>query len=262
MLLNYKRYGDSGEPIIILHGIFGMLDNWHSFASQLAKEYTVYTLDHRNHGRSPHSDTFDYPSMVADLENFMEELNLDKVYLLGHSMGGKVAMHFALSHPEKLLGLMVLDIGIKYYPPRHDYIFNALCGMELEKFDSRNEIDEYLSDHIRSFAIRQFLIKNIRRTNDGGYQWKMNLTVIRKNYEKITEWIPVGQYFNGASLFIRGANSSFILMEDWPGIQELFPNATLVSIPGAGHWLHAEKPYELLKEVRDFLGKQSIGHRF
>lgn len=253
MKLNYKRYGDKGDPVIILHGIFGMLDNWHSFASQLGKEYRVISIDHRNHGRSPHSEVFDYQAMVADLKELITDLGFDKVQLMGHSMGGKVAMHFALHYPESLLGLIVLDIGIKYYPPRHDYIFKALCGLNLEEFDSRNDIDEYLTDFIHSFAIRQFLIKNIKRSSEGQFTWKMNLPVIRKNYEKITEWIPVGKHYEGKTLFVRGANSSFILMEDWPGIQELFPNSTLVSIPGAGHWLHAEKPYLLLQEVAKFL---------
>lgn len=255
MKLNYKSYGESGENIIILHGIFGMLDNWHSFASQLSKDYSVFTVDHRNHGRSPHDDTFDYPSMVMDLKELIADLKLKKVHLVGHSMGGKVAMHFALQYPEMVDKLIVLDIGIKYYPPRHDYIFNALCGLELSEFDSRNAIDDHLSGHIHSFAIRQFLIKNIKRNKEGLFSWKMNLPVIRKNYENITDWIPVGQHFDGETLFVRGANSSFIVMEDWPGIQELFPFSKLVSIPGAGHWLHAEKPYLLLKEISDFLNK-------
>jgi pimeloyl-ACP methyl ester carboxylesterase len=259
MKLNYKRYGQSGDPVIILHGIFGMLDNWHSFASQLAEDYRVFTVDQRNHGRSPHSEEFDYPAMIGDLEEFMTDHKLEKVHLIGHSMGGKVAMHFALSNPDKMMTLTVLDIGIKYYPPRHDYIFNALCNMELSRFESRNEIDEYLSEHIHSFSIRQFLIKNIRRNEQGEYNWKMNLPVIRKNYEKVTDWVPVGQSFSGPALFVRGANSSYILMDDWPGIQELFPRSGLVTIPGTGHWLHAEKPYELLKEVKRFLSLGSLG---
>jgi len=257
MKLNYKKYGDSGEVVIILHGIFGMLDNWHSFASQLGKDYIVYTLDHRNHGRSPHNDEFSYEVMLADLDEFITDQMFEKVHLIGHSMGGKVAMHYALKFPEKLNSITVLDIGIKHYPPRHDYIFNALCALDLVNFESRNEINEYLSEHIQSFSIRQFLIKNIKRNDKKGFRWKMNLPVIRKNYEKITEWIPVGKHYKGRSLFVRGTNSSFILMDDWPGIQELFPLAELVSIPGAGHWLHAEKPYLLLKAIKEFLGKYS-----
>jgi pimeloyl-ACP methyl ester carboxylesterase len=256
MKLNYKTYGVSGQPVIILHGIFGMLDNWHSFASQLSKDHTVFTVDHRNHGRSPHSEEFDYPSMVGDLLELIDDLHLEKVSLIGHSMGGKVAMHFALEHPDRVEGLIVLDIGIKYYPPRHDYIFTALCELDLNQFESRNQIDEYLSGQIHNFAIRQFLIKNIRRGDNNGFVWKMNLPVIRKNYERITEWVPVGNDFKKRTLFIRGANSSFILMEDWLGIKELFPNAELITIPGASHWLHAEKPYELLKAIKGFLGSR------
>jgi len=253
MKLNYKSYGDDGPPVLILHGIFGMLDNWHSFASQLGKNHKVFTLDHRNHGRSPHSENFSYPQMVKDLEQFLEDQNLEKVNIIGHSMGGKVAMHLALKAPEKVEKLCVLDIGIKYYPPRHDYIFDALCSLELENFTSRNDINTFLEEKIPNFSIRQFLIKNIKRKKDSSFVWKMNLPVIRKNYDKIVEWIPTGKSFNKKTLFVRGSNSSFILYDDWPGIQEIFPEAELKSIPGTGHWLHAEKPYELLKIMREFL---------
>jgi pimeloyl-ACP methyl ester carboxylesterase len=256
MKLNYKSYGDKGETVIIMHGIFGMLDNWHSFASQLSKSYKVLTIDHRNHGRSPHSDKFDYPSMVADLMEFIEDRGEEQVHIIGHSMGGKTAMHFALQYPDKVLSLTVLDIGIKYYPPRHDYIFSALCSIDLRMFESRNEINEHLSSQITNFAVRQFLIKNIKRHAEGGFTWKMNLPVIRENYNVITDWIPTGKSFDKKTLFVRGTNSSFILMEDWPGIQELFPFARLQSIPGAGHWLHAEKPYELLKVIGFFLNDE------
>jgi pimeloyl-ACP methyl ester carboxylesterase len=253
MKLHFKKYGDSGPAIIIMHGIFGMLDNWHSFASQLGKEYQVFTLDHRNHGRSPHSDEFSYDHMVADLDEFIEDHRLQGVTLIGHSMGGKTAMHYALKYPDKINKLIVLDIGIKYYAPRHDHIFQALCALDLSQFRSRNAIDDFLSDKITSFSIRQFLIKNIRRNAEGSFTWKMNLPVIRKNYDKITEWIPTGQQFSKDTLFVRGSNSSFILLEDWPGIQEIFPRAELESIPGASHWLHAEKPYLLLKTIKGFL---------
>ena len=255
MKLHFKQYGEQGDALIIMHGIFGMLDNWHSFASQLGQDFRVFTIDHRNHGRSPHSDSFTYEDMVGDLLEFISDRQLDRAHLIGHSMGGKVAMHFALKHPEKIDRLCVLDIGIKYYPPRHDYIFQALCNIDIASFESRNDIDEYLSDQIHNFAIRQFLIKNIRRAPDGSFSWKMNLPVIRKSYEAITEWIPTGQAFDGETLFIRGANSSYILMDDWPGIREIFPRARLETIGGASHWLHAEKPYELLKLIRNFLSK-------
>ena len=253
MKLHFKKYGEQGDAVIILHGIFGMLDNWHSFASQLGQDFRVFTIDHRNHGRSPHSDRFSYEDMVDDLEEFLADQQLDRVHLIGHSMGGKAGMHFALKHPDKIGQLVVLDIGIKYYPPRHDYIFQALCHLELNAFESRNDIDQYLSEFIPKFGIRQFLIKNVRRNQDGSFSWKMNLPVIRESYEALTEWIPTGQAFGGKTLFIRGANSSYILMDDWPGIREIFPNARLETIGGAGHWLHAEKPYELLKSVRAFL---------
>lgn len=252
MKLNFKKYGDSGDAVIILHGIFGMLDNWHSFASQLSKDYMVFTVDQRNHGRSPHSDKFSYKHMVSDLLEFIVDHKISTVKLIGHSMGGKTAMHFALNHPEFVEKLCVLDIGVKYYPPRHDEIFEALCSLDLDQFSSRNGVDEYFSKYIGSFAIRQFLIKNLKRKKDG-FEWKMNLPIIRKKYEKILDWIPTGIEFEKESLFVKGQNSPYIEEEDWPGIQEIFPNAQLRTISGAGHWLHAEQPYELLKTIRSFL---------
>ena len=252
MKLNFKSYGQTGENIVILHGIFGMLDNWHSFASQLGKEHKVYTIDQRNHGRSPHSNDFNYPLMVEDLKEFIKDHDLEHVHIIGHSMGGKTAMHFALKYPDLIESLTVLDIGVKYYSPRHDYIFEALCDLNLQDFSSRNEINDFLEERIQSFGVRQFLLKNVRRNKEEKYEWKMNLPVIREAYEDLSAWIDTGQSFDKSSLFIRGANSSYILPDDWPGIQEIFPNSVLKTIPGAGHWLHAEKPYELLKMILEF----------
>jgi len=254
MKLNYKSYGSKGDVVIILHGIFGMLDNWHSFASQLSQDHRVFTLDHRNHGRSPHADSFTYEDMVEDLKEFIEEKRFDRVNLIGHSLGGKTAMYFALENPTLVDKLTIIDIGVKSYPQRHDYIFDALSGMDLSRFGSRNEIDQYLSDSIHSFPIRQFLMKNIHRDTEKGFSWKMNLPVIRENYQALAEGIQSNVTFLNETLFIRGANSSYILLEDMPEILKLFPQSTLQTIPGASHWLHAEKPYELLKMVKSFLG--------
>lgn len=257
MKLNFKSYGAEGDVVIILHGIFGMLDNWHSFATQLSRDFQVFTLDHRNHGRSPHSESFTYEDMVEDLKEFITEKGFDRVSLIGHSLGGKTAMHFALEYPDLVDRLIVLDIGIKMYPQRHDYIFEALCGMDLSRFSSRNEIDEYLSESIHSFPIRQFLMKNIHRDVEKRFSWKMNLAVIRDHYDVLSEGIRSHVTFPKQTLFIRGANSSYVLLEDMGEIKKIFPLARLITIPGASHWLHAEKPYELLKLVQMFLGEQA-----
>lgn len=253
MKLNYKSYGSKGDVVIILHGIFGMLDNWHSFASQLSDDHQVFTLDHRNHGRSPHAESFTYDDMVDDLMEFVRDKGFEEVNLIGHSLGGKTAMYFALDNPDIVRKLIVLDIGVKSYPQRHDYIFDALTGMELGRFSSRNEIDQHLSGTIHSFPIRQFLMKNIHRDAEKHFSWKMNLPVIRTHYPELAEGIQSNNRYLEDTLFVRGANSSYILIEDMPGIQKLFPNAILKTIPGASHWLHAEKPYELLKMVKSFL---------
>jgi len=257
MKLNFKSYGTEGDVVIILHGIFGMLDNWHSFATQLSRDFRVFTLDHRNHGRSPHSESFTYEDMVDDLKEFITERGFDHVSLIGHSLGGKTAMHFALEYPDLVDRLIVLDIGIKMYPQRHDYIFDALYGMDLSRFSSRNEIDEYLSESIHSFPIRQFLMKNIHRDAEKRFSWKMNLPVIRDHYDVLSEGINSHVTFPKQTLFIRGANSSYVLSEDMGEIKKIFPLAGLKTIPGASHWLHAEKPYELLKLVQIFLGEQA-----
>jgi pimeloyl-ACP methyl ester carboxylesterase len=191
--------------------------------------------------------------MVDDLKEFISDLKFDQINLIGHSLGGKTAMHFALENSILINKLVVLDIGIKSYPQRHDYIFDALCGMDLSQFSSRNEIDQHLSESIHSFPIRQFLMKNIHRDTDKKFSWKMNLPVIRDHYQILADGVRSSQKFRQPTLFIRGANSSYIMQEDMTEITKLFPAAELSTIPGASHWLHAEKPYELLKLVKAFL---------
>lgn len=253
MQLNYKSLGQ-GPPIIILHGLFGMLDNWQSIAKLLADDFTLYLIDQRNHGKSPHTSTHSYKLMAADLKEFMLQQGIPQSNILGHSMGGKTAMQFALDYPEMVDKLIVVDMGIKSYEAGHDKIFDALKSLKPELIHSRNEAESQLSNYINSEGIKQFLLKNLTRNADGNYSWKFNLSALFDNYEtEILSGITTDSQFEGETLFIRGATSDYILDADWSTIQNLFPNAVLATIADAGHWVHADKPTDLINCIKSFL---------
>jgi pimeloyl-ACP methyl ester carboxylesterase len=253
MELNYKEFGQ-GEPVLILHGLFGTLDNWQTMARQLAQDYTVYILDQRNHGRSPHADTHDYPEMAEDLRRFMEQHWMySGACVIGHSMGGKTAMQLALKHPELVKKLVVVDIAPRAYPGNHHEIFDALQSLELDKIGSRAAADEALARNIQEEDVRLFLMKNLTRSKEGGYEFKMNLPVLQRNYDHILAAVEGEQPFEGPALFIRGGRSRHIVMADEDEILRLFPNAHIATIENAGHWVHADAPAELLALTRGFL---------
>lgn len=254
MELNYKSLGQ-GEPLIVLHGLFGTLDNWQTLAKAWAEDYLVYLVDLRNHGRSPHVDGLSYPSMAEDLSEFMEQNWIHKAHVLGHSMGGKVAMELALTYPDLVDKLVVVDIAPRPYAPGHDDVFAALFAVDLQKLESRQEAEAILEKHIDEWGVRQFLLKNLSRTKEGGFEWKMNLPVIYRDYARILEPPTENEPFEGPTLFIRGAESRYVKDEDVLRIQELFPRSTLSTVPGAGHWLHADQPEILKNMVIDFLQK-------
>lgn len=231
-----------------------MLDNWQHFAKQLAEDFWVTTLDQRNHGRSPHSDDFDYDLMVEDLKSFLWNHQIKKINLIGHSMGGKVAMFFALRYPELVDKVVVIDIGVKSYPPRHDKIFETLCGVDIGAMQNREEIKNELIKTIPQKHIVDFLLKNVARDRGSeSFRWKMNLKAIRKNYEKLLATVYCDFQSEKEMLFIKGENSDYIFDEDIMDIRELFPKAALKTIKDAGHWVHAEQEYTLLQIIRDFL---------
>ncbi len=254
MDLNYKEFG-KGEPIIILHGMFGTLDNWQTLGKELAEHFTVFLVDQRNHGRSPHTDVHNYTAMAEDLGEFMTSNWIYKTHLIGHSMGGKTAMQLATTHPDLIDKLVVVDIAPKQYPGGHEEIIEALQGLDPTKVESRQEASDFLESRITDFGVRQFLLKNLTRNKDGGYRWKMNLDVIQDHYEEILAPGIGPEVFEGETLFIRGGKSRYIQDEDWPQILEHFPNAQLKTIANVGHWVHAEAPDELLAEVTAFLGE-------
>ncbi len=243
MKLFYRQYGESGMPMVILHGLFGQSDNWTTLARAWSTQYRVFVLDQRNHGQSPHSETFDYPSMAEDLRETLDSLGLDKIYLLGHSMGGKTAMFFALKHPDRIEKMLVADIGPRYYRPHHTDIISGLQSVAPETLSSRAEAEQRLSHFVPEASTRQFLLKNLYRTEDGGFAFRFHLAAIASQIEHIGKAVPP-EKCTVETLFVRGEKSRYILPEDWPAIQAQFPNSTLETIAEAGHWLHAEKPSE------------------
>ena len=252
MDLNYKVFGQ-GEPLVILHGLFGTLDNWQTVAKKLAEHFTVYIIDQRNHGRSPHHVDFNYSIMAEDLRVFMENQWIYNAHILGHSMGGKTAMTFALNNEDMVNKLIIVDIGTKKYEGGHQQIFDALFSMDLAALKSRKEANAQLEELIPDIGVRQFLLKNLTRTKMGNYEWKMNLPVIHENYEQILLAIDGEKTFEKDMLFIRGGLSDYIVDEDLSNIQKKFPKARLHTVEQSGHWVHAEAPDQLLAIVQEFL---------
>jgi esterase len=251
MNLFYREYGQ-GKPVLILHGLMGFSDNWQTIAKTLAQDHLVITPDLRNHGRSPHHHNHSYPLMADDIKHLMESLWMFSASVVGHSMGGKVAMHLALHHPDAVDRLVVVDIEPGQAEDNHSGIFDALLSMDLSKMASRQDAEAYLSDRIRDYGTRQFLLKNITREEDGSFSWKMNLPTLWKNYPNILAAVN-GEPFRKPTLFVRGGRSDYIKEQEWPLVKALFPAAELVTIPDAGHWVHAEKPAELLHILKNFL---------
>jgi esterase len=251
MKLFYRELG-TGNPIVILHGLFGSSDNWLSIAKELATAHKVYLLDQRNHGQSPHTDKFDYSVMADDLKEFIEEHKIANPTILGHSMGGKTAMEFAVNNPKKWKKLIVVDIAPKAYSVHHDQILEGLNSLDLKTINSRNEADERLSKWVPEIGVRQFLLKNIARDSDG-FNWKINLPVISKNIEIIGEGLSKRLSEGKPTLFIRGKNSHYIMDSDFDLIEQYFPSAKIETVENAGHWVHAEQPEKFLDIVNQFL---------
>ena len=258
MKLFYREYG-RGEPLIILHGLFGMSDNWVSLARRWAEHFHVFVLDFRNHGQSPHSPEFNYSVLADDLYEFMLDRALPSACILGHSLGGKTAMLFALNHPEMTEKMVVVDIAPRaYVHTRFKQFLKLLLNMNLQKVHSRIESDRYLAAKIPQTAIRHFLLKNLRRSTHNSFEWKLNLPALYENVERVLEAIePDGQTFEGPALFLRGENSDYIGEKDVPRIKALFPQARVVTVPGATHWVHADNPDFLFNQVLWFLEDDS-----
>lgn len=251
MTLNHKVYGE-GPPLIILHGLFGSLENWHYISGQLSDRFQVIAVDQRNHGRSPHHPQMNYRVLAEDIRQLIEQRGIQSANVLGHSMGGKAAMRLTLDHPECVLRLVVVDIAPRQYEPSHRHILEALRGLELSRFQTRLEMDEALAGAIPEPAVRQFLLKSVSR-DEHGFRWRMNLEALAANYSEITAGLVAGKSSDIPALFVSGEQSDYIRPEDHALIRGLFPRATFRVIPGAGHWVHAESPAAFLQSVIDFL---------
>ena len=250
-ILNHKSYG-AGEPLIILHGLFGMLDNWQSFARKLQEDYQVILVDQRNHGRSMRSDKFSYAEMAKDIILLMDHLEIEKTSILGHSMGGKTAIQVAYSYPNRIQRLIAVDIVPKQYPRGHDAIFKAIQSVLIKEITNRKQAEEHLSSQIKNVGVRQFLLKNLQRNSDGGFEWKANFDVLYKDYENIVAALEIYKTIKTPTLIIRGTKSQYITDEDLEKLDDVFDNNQFVDLE-AGHWVHADKPVELLEVLRTFL---------
>lgn len=254
-LLHYKEFGESGQPIVILHGLFGSSDNWQTLARKMSEEnHKVYIVDQRNHGHSFHaSDDFNYNVMASDLNNLLNTLDLNDVILLGHSMGGKTVMQYSMTYGDARVDkLIVADIGPKQYPLHHDLILKALTTTDFKTHNSRKLVDAHLSKFIDQMGVRQFLLKNLYWKEKGKLAWRFNVEVLNRDIEAIVAKLDNDEV-TVPTLFIRGANSNYILDSDVEGIFEQFPMAKLDAIEGVGHWLHAEAPTVFLEKVNMFI---------
>jgi esterase len=254
----YSKIEGSGKPLLILHGFLGMSDNWKTLGTQYATlGYEVHMLDLRNHGRSFHSDIFNYEVMAEDILDYCQENNLQNIDIIGHSMGGKVAMLLATQHPELIHKLIVGDIGSKYYEPHHQEILAGLNAVDFSQKPSRTEVDTIVAHYILDFGTRQFLLKSLYWQTPEQLAFRFNLAVFNREIENIGTALPKAAHFDEPTLFIRGGNSKYIKDEDFESIKLHFPSAVFETIPNVGHWLHAENPKLFFEITSNFLQQKT-----
>lgn len=250
MLLNHKIFGE-GQPLVILHGLFGSLDNWLTHAKKLSEYYKVILVDHRNHGHSDWSEEFSYDILANDLYELLNYLNISETILLGHSMGGKTAIEFTQKHPTFVSKLIVVDIGVKQYPMHHDVILEGLGAIDLNVVKTRGEANKILSQYIDSIGVKQFLLKNLYWKDQGQLAWRINIPVLEKSMPNILAEMKKIELLN-QTLLIRGAQSNYILEEDIDDLEDMFTDFQLVTIENSGHWVHAESPEVFIETVLSF----------
>ena len=254
MQLFFKELGEGdAAPLVMLHGLFGSSDNWLGVAPKLGCK--CYALDLRNHGHSPHSEEMDYALMAGDVAEFLDAEKLDVVNVLGHSMGGKVAMQFALTYPARVQKLIIVDMAPRPYSPEHRSIFEALLALDLKQFHSRREIEDALAPAIPDLTLRRFLLKNLAHEPQDAraFKWRIPLPAIFANYPKLCTPIATQPPFPGPTLFLHGGQSSYVSEADAPRIRELFPQAVIETILQARHWIHADAPDDFVRHVSGFL---------
>ncbi|MDX1572814.1 MAG: alpha/beta fold hydrolase [Methylophaga sp.] len=252
MSLHYQIVGEGGTPLLLIHGLFGSADNWRGIARQLSKTRQVISVDLRNHGRSFQHPQQNYRLMAADIVDVLAELGVDKVNLLGHSIGGKVAMQFAIDYPQLLNKLIVVDIAPRSYPDTHSQIFKNLMAVNLAHFRQRNEVDKAMAAMIPDQAVRSFLLMNLT-VHDDQLTWRINLEHLSCNYPSLLQAVTPTATIVQPTLFICGGDSDYIGTEDRQQIRQWFRNVQLLRIANAGHWVHADKPEAFCQTVESFL---------
>lgn len=255
MQLHYKKYSEQGQPLIVLHGLFGSQSNWGWHCKQLAEKFAVIGVDLRNHGESAHAPEHNYQVMAEDIKELLSSLNIPSAYFLGHSMGGKVAMELALTYPDLVDRLLVVDIAPVLYTDKADGHMQVMAGMnalDLGSIQSRTEAETALVPYIEDEATRKFIVTNLVREGDSGFAWRLNLPVIEANYKRLMEKPQGSNVFEAPTLFVKGELSPYVQAKHEAQILELFPNAGVKIISEAGHWLHADKPQAFQKVAMDF----------
>lgn len=250
MKLHYREMGE-GKPLMILHGLFGFSDNWQTHAKKLAEYYRVILVDLRNHGRSDWSDEFSYDIMADDVIELATDLELEDLILVGHSMGGKVAMRVAQKEEDLLEKMVIVDMGTKSYPMHHEHILAGIYSVKVDEIKARREAEEQMRVHIDSEGVLQFLLKNLHWVEKGKLAWRMNTAVLEREMPEILSALPKGEVFT-PTLFIRGELSNYIRDEDFESIENQFLDCHIETIEGAGHWVHAESPSEFLEMLLSF----------
>jgi pimeloyl-ACP methyl ester carboxylesterase len=253
MGLHFKKYGEGKDYLVILHGLFGSLDNWQSLGKEFGNYFTTYIVDQRNHGKSPHFDEHNYSLMAADLKAFLEQQGVDETHLLGHSMGGKTVMQFSIQEPQFIKKMIVADIAPKYYAPHHQDVISALESVDFSIQTNRKKVQLKLEESIFDIGIVQFLMKGLTWVSKNQMGWKFNLKVLSERIESIGEELEGFAYFTNPTLFLRGENSDYITLDDIDTIEEIFPMAQYSTIENSGHWMHAENPKRFFEEVLNFL---------
>lgn len=254
--------------MVILHGLYGSSDNWAGIAKFLSEKFDVIVPDQRNHGQSPHSNEHSYELMVSDLLGLLNKLNVRKTILIGHSMGGKTAMQFALNYPERISQLIILDISPRSYTGKNETNFNfhrtilhTMDNAPIDRFNSRQDAEKYFDTYISDPATRLFILKNLKRNKDNSFKWGLNVKTIQENLEKMLEGMNDNHESDSVTgfpvLFIKGENSDYITQQDYPLIKKLFPAADFQTIKNAGHWLHAEQPEMLIGLINNFLNNDT-----
>jgi pimeloyl-ACP methyl ester carboxylesterase len=250
MQLHYQILGQ-GQPLILLHGLFGASNNWGGVAKHFSQHYLLICVDLRNHGSSPHSASQSYANMADDLLELCDALSLERIHLLGHSLGGKVAMQFATRHPEWVEKLIVVDMAMRAYADAHTHLIDAMMAIDLATLQGRHEVDKILSNSIPQAIVRQFLLMNLIKS-ESNLAWRINLAALKTNYAGLQQAVCENAHYEKPCLFIRGEHSDYVKEADIEQIKTNFINAQFASLPTA-HWVHAEQPQAFIEVVRNFL---------